>query len=322
MKAIVHYEYGAPSDVLKVAETDKPKPEDDEILIRVHAASVHAGDWGIVRGVPYFVRMGTGLRKPKAIVVGTDVAGKVESIGGEVKDFEPGDEVFGVCAGACAEYARARADRMVHKPANVSFEQAAAVPTSALAALHGLRDAGDLKAAKNVLVIGASGGVGPFAAQIAKAPGAQVTGVCSSENIQMALSIGADHVIDYAREDFSQRPERYDLILDVAGNRPLSVSRRALSPKGTLVIVGGRGGPWLMGTGRTLQAMVLSPFVRHALRAFVSMPKKANLVLLAEMLETGKIKPVIERTYPLDETMAAIDYIDQGHARGKLVLTV
>jgi len=321
MKAIVYYEYGSP-DVLELKEIDKPAVNDDEVLVRVRAASIHAGDWLSVRGQPYLMRPAIGLLKPKNNVAGTDVAGQVEAVGGNVTQFQPGDEVFGTCNGACAEYVCAAEEKFAPKPTSLTFEQAAAVPTSALAALHGLRDAGEVQPEQKVVVIGASGGVGTFAVQIAKVFGAEVTGVCSTRNLDMVRSIGAEHVVDYTQEDFTQSGERYDLILDIAGNRPLSTLRRALTPDGTLVLVGGRGGPWLMGMGRTFRALALSPFVSQSLRFYVSMPKQEDLILLKELLEAGRVTPVIDKTYPLSETPEALAHVEEGHTQGKTVITL
>jgi NADPH:quinone reductase-like Zn-dependent oxidoreductase len=322
MKAIVQDKYGSPDDVLELKDIGRPVVKDDEVLVHVHAAALHAGDWLGMRGVPYFMRPAFGLLKPKNRVPGTDVAGHVEAVGKNVKQFQPGDEVLGTCNGAIAEYACAAEDKFVPKPVNLTFEQAATVLASAFAALHGLRDAGKVQPGQKVLIIGASGGVGTFAVQIAKSFGAEVTGVCSTRNVDMVRSIGADHVVDYTEEDCTQSGERYDLMLDMVGNRSLSDCRRALTPKGTLVLVGGRGGPWLMGMGRTVRALVLSPFVSQRMRFFVSMPSNEDLVVLKELVEAGKVTPVIDRTYPLSETPEAMAYVGEGHARGKVVITV
>jgi NADPH:quinone reductase-like Zn-dependent oxidoreductase len=322
MKAIVYYKYGSPDDVLELRDIDKPVVKEDEVLVRVHAASTHAGDWILVRGVPYFMRMAYGLRKPKNNVAGMDVAGTVEAVGKDVTQFQPGDELFGSCNGAFAEYACAREDHFVLKPAGLTFEQAAAVPVSAFAALQALRDQAKVQPGQKVLIIGASGGVGTFAVQIAKSFGAEVTGVCSTRNVELVRSIGADQVIDYTEEDVTQGGQRYDVILDTAGNRSLSHLRQALTPKGTLVLVGGRGGPWLMGMGRTIRALVLSPFVSQRLLFFVSTQDKHDLVVLKEHIEAGKVTPVIDRTYPLSETPEAIGHVEKGHTQGTTVITV
>jgi len=322
MKAIVQYEYGSP-DVLELKEFDKPVVKDNEVLVGVHAAGVHIGDWLVMRGLPCLIRlMGYGLLKPKNSVPGLEVAGHVEAVGKNVTQFQPGDEVFGWCTGAFAEYVSVSEDALALKPANLTFEQAAAVPISAFTALQALRDKGQVQPGQNVLIIGASGGVGTFAVQIAKSYGAEVTGVCSTKNVDMVRSIGADHVIDYTQEDITQSGQRYGLILDTAGNRSLSHLRRALTPRGTLVIVGGSGGRWLMGSGRTVRALVLSPFVSQRLRPFMSTENKEDLVVLKELIESGKVTPVIDRTYGLSEVPESIGYVGERHARGKVVITV
>jgi NADPH:quinone reductase-like Zn-dependent oxidoreductase len=317
MKAIVQNGYGSP-DVLELKEIEEPVVKDDSVLVRVHAAALHAGDYFTMRGVPIAVRMVIGLRKPrKNYVPGLDVAGRVEAVGRNVTRFQPGDEVFGACNGACAEAACAGEELFVPKPANVTFEQAAAVPTSALAALHALRDAGKVQPGQKVLINGASGGVGTFAVQIAKSFGAEVTGVCSTGNVEMVRSIGADHVIDYTREDFTQGGPRFDLILDNVGNRSFSDCRRALTPQGVVIPNTGHAG-----MGYVLAAMLRSVFVRQQGRPFVSMPNHADLVLLGQLVESGKVRPVIDRTYPLSGTPEAFRYLERGHARGKVVITV
>ncbi|MGB9339273.1 MAG: NAD(P)-dependent alcohol dehydrogenase [Polyangiales bacterium] len=322
MKAIVQDRYGS-VDVLRLQDIDRPELGDDDVLVRVLAAGVDPGVWHLMTGLPYLVRLGFGLRAPKTPVRGMDVAGRVEAVGENVTQFEIGDEVFGTCNGSFAEYACAREDKLVFKPANLSFEQAAAVPVSACTALHALRDSGEVRAGQKVLIVGASGGVGTFAVQLAKAFGAQVTGVCSTTKLELVRSIGADHVIDYTRDDFSQMGQRYDLILDIAGNRSLSLLRSALTPEGTLVIVGGEGGgPWLGGTDRQVRALILSPFVRHNLRNFISVENKGDLLVLKELIESGKVTPVIDRTYPLREAPDAIRYLEDGEARGKVVIKV
>jgi NADPH:quinone reductase-like Zn-dependent oxidoreductase len=322
MRAIVYHEYGPPGDVLESKEIDRPVVKDDEVLVRVSAASVHAGDWLMVRGQPYIARLATGLRGPKNDVAGTDVAGTVEAVGKDVKRFQPGDEVFGWCDGAFAEYACAGEDHLLLRPVDLTFEQAATVATSAIAALQALRDKGEVQPGQKVLIIGASGGVGTFAVQIGKSYGAEVTGVCSTRNVDMVRSIGADHVIDYTQEDLAQSGQRYDVIFDTAGNRSLSHLRRALTPKGTLVIGGGRGGPWLMGIDRQFRALVMSPFVSQRLRALASSRKLEELVVLKELIEAGKVTPVIDRSYPLSETPLAVGHVEEGHAQGKTVITV
>ncbi len=323
MKAIVQDTYGSP-DVLELREIDKPVVGDDDVLIRVHAAGVDQGVWHFVAGLPYLFRLaGIGLRAPKNPVRGLDVAGRVEAVGKNVTRFQPGDEVFGTCRGSFAEYACARADRLAPKPANVSFEQAAAVPISGYAALQAVRDQGKVRPGQRVLIIGAGGGVGTFAVQLAKAYGAEVTGVCSTTKTDLVRSIGADHVIDYTREDFADGRNRYDVILDIAGNRSLPHLRRALAPKGMLVIVGGEGGGrWLGGIDRQLRAHLLSPFVRQKLGTFISREREEDLETLHELLEAGKVTPIVDRTFPLSEVPEAIGYMRKGHARGKVVITV
>ncbi len=323
MKAIVQDEYGSP-DVLELEDIDKPVIKDNEVLVRVDAAGVDPGVWHLMAGLPYLIRiMGFGLRAPNTRVRGTDLAGRVEAVGKDVTEFQPGDEVFGSGDGSFAEYASAREDKIAPKPANLTMEQAAAVPASALTALQGLRDRGQIQPGQKVLIIGASGGVGTYAVQLAKAFGAEVTGVCSTMKVDMVRSIGADHVIDYTREDFADGVDLYDLILDTAGNRSLSHLRRALTPEGTLVIVGAEtGGRWLGGSDRQLRALMLSPFVSQKLRAFIATASKEDLVVLTELIEAGKVAPVIDSTYPLSETPEAIRYIEEGHARGKVVITV
>jgi NADPH:quinone reductase-like Zn-dependent oxidoreductase len=323
MMAIVQDAYGSP-DVLELREIDKPRSAEDEVLVRVHAAGVDQGVWHLMAGLPYLVRIaGVGLRAPKNPVRGYDVAGRVEAVGENATRFKPGDEVFGTCRGSFAEYAAARADRLALKPANLTFEQAAAVPISGYAALQAVRDRGKVRAGQRVLIIGAGGGVGTFAVQLAKAFGAEVTGVCSTTKMELVRSIGADHVIDYTREDFVDGPNRYDVILDIAGNRSLSQLRRVLAAEGTLVIVGGEGGGrWLGGIDRQLRAHVLSPFVRQKLGTWISTEREEDLETLRELIEAGEIAPVVDRTYPLSEVPDAIRYLRKGHARGKVVITV
>jgi NADPH:quinone reductase-like Zn-dependent oxidoreductase len=323
MKAIVQDTYGSP-DVLHLREIDKPVVGDDEVLVRAHAAEVDQGVWHLMAGVPYLMRIaGFGLRAPRNPVRGYDVAGRVEAVGENVTRFQPGDEVFGTCRGSFAEYACARAERLVPKPANLSFEQAAAVPISGYAALQAVRDRGKVRPGQQLLIIGAGGGVGTFAVQLAKAFGAEVTGVCSTTKMELVRSIGADHVIDYTREDFADGRDRYDVILDIAGNRSLSHLRRALAPEGTLVIVGGEGGGrWLGGIDRQLRAHLLSPFVRQKLGTWISTERKEDLETLRELLEAGKVTPVVDRTFPLSEVHEAIRYLRDGRAHGKVVITV
>jgi NADPH:quinone reductase-like Zn-dependent oxidoreductase len=323
MKAIVQDRYGT-ADVLELEDVDEPKVASGDVLLRVHAASAHVGDWHFMTGLPYLFRIaGSGLRAPKTRVRGTDVAGRVEAIGKDVARFQPGDEVFGICDGAFAEYAAARQDKIAPKPANLTFEQAATVPTSGSTALQALRDVGKVQPRQTVLIIGAAGGVGSFAVQIAKAFGARVTGVCSTTKVELVRSIGAHDVIDYTRDDFAETGQRYDLILDIAGNRSLSHLRRGLAPRGTLVIVGGEGGGrWFGGIDRQLRAQMLSPFVSQKLGTFIAKQKGDDLVVLKELIEAGKVVPVIDTTYPLSEVPEAIRHLEEGHARGKVIITM
>ncbi|HEY5529179.1 MAG TPA: NAD(P)-dependent alcohol dehydrogenase [Thermoleophilia bacterium] len=323
MKAIIQDQYGSP-DVLELQEVDRPEIGDDDVLVRVRAAGVHIGDRHIMTGLPYLMRvMGFGLRAPKARVRGTDVSGTVEAAGKNVTRFQAGDDVFGTCDGSFADHTRAREDKLAPKPANLTFEQAAAVPTSACTALQALRDRGGIQPGQKVLIVGASGGVGMFAVQIAKSFGAEVTGVCSTTKVDMVRSIGADHVIDYTQEDFTQSGQRYDLILDMVGNRSLSHLRRALTPRGTLVLVGGEGGDrWIGAVGRSIRALVVSPFVSQRMRMIVATANTEDLQFLKELIEAAKVTPVIDRTYSLSEVPDAIRYLNDGHARGKIVITV
>ena len=323
MKAIIQENYGS-AEVLELRDVEKPRPGDDELLIRVHAAGLDPGVWHLMTGLPYLVRlMGFGLRKPKIRIRGMDVAGTVEVAGRNVTQLKEGDQVYGTCDGSFAEYACAKAERLAPKPANLSFEQAAAVPVSGMTALNGLRDAGKLQPEQKVLIIGAAGGVGTYAVQLAKAFGGVVTGVCSTSKAELVRAIGADEVIDYTLEDFTEGTRRFDLILDTAGRRPLSHLRRALAPQGTLVIVGGEGGDrWLGGFQRQIFAPVRALFTEQKLMGLISKERQQDLLTLKGLIEAGKLKPVIDRTYPLSEAREAIRYLEQGHARGKVVLTV
>jgi NADPH:quinone reductase-like Zn-dependent oxidoreductase len=319
MQAITQDTYGA-HDVLKLANVARPEIADGEVLVRVRAASIHVGDWILMTGSPFVMRLATGLRKPKNRVPGTDVAGTVEAVGKAVERLRPGDEVFGWCAGAFAEYARAKEDQFIKKPANLTFEQAAAVGVSASTALQLLRDDGKVQPGQKVLINGASGGVGTFAVQIAKAFGADVTGVTSTKNLEMVRSIGADHVIDYTRDDFTKGTERYDIILDNVGNHSMAQTRRALTPLGTLISNGGGHADGKL--GRTLRTMVVSMFVRQQASPTVKTQNHDDLVALKGLVESGKVTPVIDQTYPLTATPAAIDYVAAGHARGTVVITI
>jgi NADPH:quinone reductase-like Zn-dependent oxidoreductase len=323
MKAIVRDTYGS-LDVLELRDIDKPEIGDEEVLVRVHAAGVGRDVWHVMTGLPYPIRLaGYGLRAPKNPVIGSDVAGVVEAVGKNVTRFQSGDEVFGIGKGSFAEYARALEDKLAPRPANLSFEQAAVVAISGLTALQGLRDHGKVRPGQEVLVIGASGGVGTYAVQLAKAFGAHVTGVCSTPKVDLVRSIGADHVIDYTREDFAEGEQCYDLILDIGGNSTLSRLRRALAFRGTLVITGGEGGGrWLGGTDRQLRALILSRFVDQKLGTFISKENHEDLLVLKGLIESGKVTPVIDRTYPLAEASEAIRYLEEGYAQGKVVITV
>lgn len=322
MKAIVQNKYGAPDEVLALQDIERPKIKDDEVLVRVAAAPVAGDDWHLMRGWPYVARMTTGLLKPKNRVPGREIAGRVEAVGGQVTEFRPGDEVFGWCSGAFAEYVAVPEASLAPRPANLTSEQAAAVPISAFTALQGLRDQGQIASGQSVLINGASGGVGTFAVQIARAFGARVTGVCSTENVGLVRSLGAERVIDYTREDFTQDGERYDLILDLVGNHSLADCRRALTPEGTLVMAAGTGGRWLKGTDRFIRGLALSPFVRQKLRPLIHTDSKEDLLLLKELIESGKVKPVVSASFPLGEVTAAIRHLGDGHGTGKVVLTV
>jgi NADPH:quinone reductase-like Zn-dependent oxidoreductase len=316
MKAIVQNGYGSP-DVLKLKDIDKPAIKENGVLVRVQATAINAGDYFSMRGSPWLVRMTVGFPKPKDYVLGWDLAGRIESVGRKVTQFQPGDEVFGACNRALAEYVTADADKFALKPTNLTFEQAAAVPTAALTALQALRDKGKLQPGQKVLINGASGGVGTFAVQIAKVFGAEVTGVCSARNMEMVRSIGADRVIDYTQEDFTQSGKRYDLILDNVANRTFSELRRALAPQGVVIPNSGHGG-----MGYVFKAHILSMFGRRQGRPFLTSVNNKDLVVLRELIESGKITPVIDRTYPLSETPEAFRYLNEGHARGKVVITV
>ena len=325
MKAIVYCDYGLPN--LKLQEIEKPTPADDQLLVRVRAASVNPYDWHFVEGTPKIMRlMGVGLRKPKDTRLGVDFAGTVEAVGKNVTQFKPGDDVFGGRGGAFAEYVCPRAYRAVAiKPANITFEQAASVNIAGITALQALRDKGNVQPWQKVLINGASGGVGTFAVQIAKSLGADVTGVCSTKNVDLVRSLGADHVIDYTKEDFAKGEQRYDVILDNVPNHSLSECRRILNPNGKYVMIGG-GGPndsrWVGPFGRVIKTMVLSPFTSQKMGMMMADANGKDLTILADMMQSGKLKPVIDRTYKLNEVPAAIAYLEEGHARGKVVITV
>jgi NADPH:quinone reductase-like Zn-dependent oxidoreductase len=321
MKAVVYRDYGPP-DVLGLEEVAKPVPAENEVLVRVRAASVNPYDWHFMRGEPYLLRLGAGLGRPKIQRLGADVAGEVEAVGSKVSPFKPGDEVFGTCRGSFAEYACAREASLAIKLAGVTFEQAASLPIAAITALQALRDKGHIQPGHQVLINGASGGVGTFAVQIAKSFGAHVTGVCNASKVETARSLGADHVIDYTRENFTQSDERYDLILDNAGNHRLSDIRKVLTPSGTYVMAGGTSSRWFSFMIRPLTAAVMTLLVRQNLTMVLAKINKEDLAALGELVQCGKVKPMIERRYPLCEVAEAVSYVEMGHARGKVVIVV
>jgi NADPH:quinone reductase-like Zn-dependent oxidoreductase len=325
MKAMIYCDYGT-AEVLQFADVEKPVPDTHEVLVKVHAAAVNPLDWHFMRGTPYVMRLQSGLRKPAVTRIGVDFAGTVEAVGSEVTTFKPGDAVFGGRTGAFADYVVVRADRgLAHKPANMSFEQVAAVPIAAITALQALRDAARLKPGESVLINGASGGVGTFAVQVARALGAEVTGVCSTRNLELVRSLGAARVIDYKHEDFTQDARRYDVILDNVGNRALADIRQVLKPEGRYILIGGGGpdaGPWVEPLVLPLKTFVTSAFVSQELRMFVSHMDGKDLAVLADMMAAGQITPVIDRTFPLAELPDAIRYLETGRARGKVVITV
>jgi NADPH:quinone reductase-like Zn-dependent oxidoreductase len=321
MKAVVHDRYGS-FELLELRDIPKPEVGDDEVRVRVRAAGLHVGDCFSVRGAPFVMRFATGLLKPRYGIPGFDVAGEIEAAGENVTRFQVGDEVFGACSGACAELVCAVQGTLAHKPAKLSFEQAAALPTSALAALHALRDVGKVQPGQRVLINGASGGVGTFAVQIAKSLGAEVTGVCSTSNLELVRSLGAGHTVDYSREDFTLGERRYDLIFDNVENRTLSDLRRVLAPKGMLILNSGTGAQGMKMMARLIKPLVLSPFVSQDLRRYLSVPSHEDLRLLGQLAESGKLRPVVDRTYALEQTADALTYIERGHARGKVVVIV
>lgn len=322
MKAVLYDRYGPP-DVLEAREIDPPMPKDDEVLVRVRAAAVNPLDWHLLTGTPYFMRLFVGFLKPKRRSPGADVAGDVVAVGESVTRYAPGDEVFGSPkGGGCAEYVCVAADRLAPKPKNLTFEQAAAVPVAAITALMALRDSGKIQPGQRVLVNGAAGGVGTFAVQIAKSMGADVTGVCSTTKVDVVRSLGADDVIDYTQQDFTRSDERYDVLVDLVGNRSLAECRRALKPKGVLVMCAGRGGKWLGPLPRMLRAMAISPFVGQRMATVISDEGHDDLVTLSELIEAGKVTPVIDRHYSLSGVPDAIRHLREGRARGKVVITV
>lgn len=329
MRAIVQDRYGPPDAVLRYREIDEPAVRDGEVLVRVHAASIAGDDWHLVRGLPYAARLASGLLRPRHRVPGREFAGRVEIVGGSVRGLGAGDEVYGWCTGAFAEYAAVGSRRLARKPANLTFEQAAVVPISAFTALQAVRDEGRVRPGQRVLILGASGGVGTFAVQIAKSFGAQVTGVCSTRNVDLVRSIGADQVIDYTREDFTDGVAAYDVMLDMVQGRPLSDCRRVLRPGGTLVMVGTSAhrvarfrDRWFKGTDRWLRALVLAPFVRQRLRPLIHRDSQEDLVTLTALIEAEKVKPIVTATYPLRKVTEAIQHFAEGHARGKVAITV
>ena len=325
MAAIVHDDYGLdPENVLRLAQVERPTIGPDQVLVRVRAASVDRGTWHIMAGLPYPIRVaGFGLRRPKHLNPGRSLAGTVEAVSRDVSGVQPGDEVFGTGDGSFAEYAAVEADKVALKPANLSFEEAAAVPVSALTALQAVRDQGRVQAGQRVLIVGASGGVGTFAVQIAKSFGAVVTGVCRTSKVDMVRGLGADHVIDYTLNDFADGTHRYDVILDIGGNTRLSHLRQALAPTGRLVIVGGEtDGRWLGGADRQVRAQLLSLFVGHKLGTFIASENAEDLGALRKLIESGAVRPVLDRTYPLSDTPSAIRHLIEGRARGKIVITI
>jgi NADPH:quinone reductase-like Zn-dependent oxidoreductase len=323
MSAVVYCDYGAP-DVLHLEQIEKPIPNDNQVLIKVHAASVNPLDWHFMRGVPYLIRAESGLRRPKSRRLGTDVAGEIAAVGKNVSAYKVGDQVFGACVGAFAEYCVSKSN-LAAKPANVTYEQAAGVPIAGITALQALRDRGHLQAGQKVLINGASGGVGTFAVQLAKNMGAHVTGVCSGRSIEMVRALGADRVIDYTKDDFTKGAERYDLILDCVGTQPLSGFKRALKPHGICVLIGGGSpeeGKWLGPMTRPLKALFLAPFMSQKMSMFMAAIKKDDLQTLADLMQSGKVKPVIDRTYNLAQVVEAMRYVEKGHAHGKVIVTV
>ncbi|HKX16376.1 MAG TPA: NAD(P)-dependent alcohol dehydrogenase [Propionibacteriaceae bacterium] len=321
MRAVVQDAYGS-LDVFRLAKINIPEVADQDVLVRVHAGGLDRGTWHLMAGRPYLIRLALGLRKPRRRVPGVDLAGTVAAVGPGVTRFSPGDEVFGTGKGSFAEYAVAPEGQLASKPAGLSFEQAAVVPVSGLTALQALTDIGRLQPGQQVLIIGASGGVGSYAVQLAKALGAQVTGVSSPAKLDLVRSLGADHVIDYTNEDFADGAHRYDLILDIGGNPALARLRRALTPTGTAVIVGGEHGGSLTGLGRQFRAVALSPFIRQRLTFFVSKERASDLERLTEFIEAGKLTPSIDRTYPLEQTSDAMRHLEAGKVRGKIAITV
>jgi NADPH:quinone reductase-like Zn-dependent oxidoreductase len=321
VKAIVYRYYGSPA-VLKFEEIEKPTPGGDEVLIKVRAASVNPLDWHFMRGTPYFLRLMAGLRQPKVTRLGVDVAGQVEAVGKNVTHFKPGDHVFGSARGAFAEYVCAPQRALVMKPDNVTFEKAASVPVAAITALQALRDKGKIQPGQKVLINGVAGGVGTFAVQLANSFGADVTGVCSTRNVDMVRSLGAAHVIDYTKENFTKSGQRYDLLLDCVGNHSLSACRRVLNPRGIYIVVGGKDSRWVGPLARAITAPVFSCFVSQHMVLMLAKVNQQDLGVLRDLMQTGKLTPVIDRRYRLSEVPEAIRYLEEGHAQGKVVITL
>jgi NADPH:quinone reductase-like Zn-dependent oxidoreductase len=321
MRAIVQDRYGPPEDVLKLDLIDRPAPGDREVLVRVRAAVVGGTDWHLLRGLPYAARLVTGLRKPKNRVPGLEVAGTVEAVGKGVESLEEGDEVFGWAGGSFAEYAAVPAEQLLPKPANLTFAQAAVVPIAAFTALQGV-GLGRIQPGQKVLITGASGGVGTYAVQIAKLQGAEVTAVCSTPKMDLVRSLGADHVIDYTKEHFTQTGERYDVLIDLYGNPSLSDCRRALKPRGTLVLIGGTGGNWFMGVDRWIRGMLIAPFLRLKVRPLIHKDSRQDLTTIRELIEAGKLAPVVGRTFPLASVAEAVQFVREGRAHGQVSIAI
>jgi NADPH:quinone reductase-like Zn-dependent oxidoreductase len=322
MKAIVYRCYGSP-EVLQFEDVEKPVPANNEVLVKIHAASVNPLDWHYMRGSPYLMRLGSGIGAPSDSKMGVDFSGTVEAVGQSVTRFKPGDEVFGGRNGAFAEYVTVREDRVLAlKPANISFEEAASVQVAAITALQALRDHGNIQPGQKVLINGASGGVGTFAVQIAKSFGAEVTGVCSTRNLEMVQSLGADHVIDYTQDDYTESGQRFDIIVDMVGNHSLLKNREVLAPDGKFVIVGGAKGNWIGPLLGPIKALFLSPFVEQEFGMMLAQSNQDDLVILADLMQAGKLTPVIDRSYKLSEVPAAIEYSEEGHARGKIIISL
>ena len=324
MKAVIYCDYGE-ADALRLAEIAKPVPNDNQLLVRVRAASVNPYDWHFIRGTPYLMRLGVGLRKPKNSRLGVDFAGTVEAVGKNVTEFKPGDEVYGGKTGAFAQYLCASEKGVVRKPENITFEQAGSVQIAGMTALQALRKFADVQPGQRVLINGASGGVGTFAVQIGKALGAHVTGICSGRNAEMVRSLGADEVIDYTTEDFAQSGKQWDIILDNVPNHSLSDCRRSLTPKGKYIMIGGGGpedGRWIGPFARVIKLMLLKPFVNQEMRMMMADPAKEDMTYLRDLMQAGKVRPVIDRTYPLSQIAEAVRYVEKGHARGKVAITI